>query len=146
MQRILALCAAVLLLASCSQQASVEDLADGNCTSTRADLVNKHISGQIDALAEKDWGLAHSFASDNFQASVSVDDFTQIISAQYPMLVENKGYQFNACTVEGNTITQEISVTSDEQVFSLTYKLTLTGPTLGIESAVISNVAPQINI
>ena len=146
MQRIIALCAAVLLLAGCSQQASIEALTNGNCTSTRADLVNKHISGQIGALADKDWELAYSFASDNFQANVSVDDFTQIISTQYPMLVEYNGYQFNVCTVEGDTITQEISVSSGEQVFSLTYKLTLTGPTLGIESAVIRNVAPQTNI
>ena len=66
MQRIIAVCFAALLLVGCSQKAPLEDLADGKCTGALANLVNKHISGQIDALAEKDWELAHSFASDNW--------------------------------------------------------------------------------
>lgn len=146
MQRIIAVCVVVFLLVGCSQKAPLEDLADGNCTGTLVDLVNNHISSQIDALAEKDWELAYSFASDKFQTSVSFDDFTQIISAQYQMLIENNGYQFNECTVAGSTITQEVSVTSGEQVFGLTYALAVNGSTLGVDSAVVSKFASQIII
>ena len=146
MQRIIAVCVTVLLLAGCSQKAPLENLADGKCNSALADLVSKHISGQIDALAEKDWELAHSFASDNFRANASVDDFTFIIGTQYAMLIDNEGYQFNECDVAGNTITQEVSVTSGEQVFSLFYKLTVSGSALGVESAIISKVASQIDV
>ena len=146
MQRIIAVCVAALLLVGCSQKAPLEDLADGKCTSALADLVSKHISGQIDALAEKDWELAHSFASDNFRANASIDDFTFIIGTQYAMLIDNEGYQFNECDVAGNTITQEVSVTSGEQVFSLRYTLTVDGSALGVESAVISKVASQIDV
>ena len=146
MQKIIALCAVVLLLAGCSQKAPLEDLADGNCTGPVAELVDKHISGQIDALADKDWDLAHSFASDNFQANVPIDDFILIIGTQYGMLIENKGYQFNECTVAGNTIKQEVSVLSGEQKFSLTYNLTVNGSTLGVESAIVSEFVAQINI
>jgi hypothetical protein len=146
MQKIIAICAAVLLLAGCSQQNPLEDLADGNCTGALADLVDKHISGQIDALADKDWELAHSFASENFQANVSIDDFILIIGTQYAMLIENKGYRFNECTVAGNTIKQEVSVLSGEQEFSLTYALTVNGSTLGVESAVVSDLVSPINI
>ena len=146
MQRIIAVCVAALLLVGCSQKAPLEDLADGKCTSALADLVSKHISGQIDALAEKDWELAHSFASDNFRANASIDDFTFIIGTQYAMLIDNEGYQFNECDVSGSTITQEVSVTSGEQVFSLRYTLTVDGSALGVESAVISKVASQIDV
>jgi len=146
MQRIIALCAVVLLLAGCSQNAPLEDLADGNCTIALAELVDKHISGQIDALADKDWDLAHSLASDNFQANISIDDFILIIGTQYGMLIENKGYQFNECTVAGNTIKQEVSVLSGEQKFSLTYTLTVNESALGVESAIVSEFVTQINI
>ena len=97
-------------------------------------------------MAEKDWELAHSFASDNFRANASVDDFTFIIGTQYAMLIDNEGYQFNECDVAGNTITQEVSVTSGEQVFSLRYTLTVSGSALGVESAIISKVASQIDV
>lgn len=146
MRRIIVACAVVLVLAGCAQKAPLEDLADGKCTGALAGLVNKHISGQIDALADKDWELARSFASDDFQANASVDDFTFIIGTQYAMLIDNEGYQFNECNVAASTITQEVSVTSGEQVFSLRYTLTVNGSTLGVESAIISKVASQIDV
>ena len=146
MRRIIAAGAVVLLLASCAQNDPFEDLSDGACTSSLAGVVNNHISGQIDALAEKDWKLAHSFASENFQSNVSIEDFTFIINEQYPMLIENKGYEFNDCNVSGSTITQEVDVTSGEQVLSLTYSLTVNGSTLGVESAVITKVASQVAV
>jgi hypothetical protein len=145
MPRIITVCAAALLLVGCSQKAPFEDLANGNCTGAQANLVNKHISGQIDALADKDWELAYSFASDKFQANVSLDDFILIIGTQYAMLIENKGYEFNECNVAGVSITQEVDVTSDEQVFSLTYTLTVNDSALGVESAVVSEFVSQIN-
>jgi hypothetical protein len=145
MPKIIALCAVVLLLAGCSQKAPLEDLADGSCTGSVAELVDKHISGQIDALADKDWELAHSFASDNFQANVSIDDFIAVINAQYGMLIKNEGYEFNECTVAGNAIKQEVKVLSDEQEFSLVYVLAVDGSTLGVDSAVVSRVDPQVN-
>ena len=146
MRRIIAACTAALLLAGCSQSNPFEDLANGSCTSALAGVVNNHISGQIDALAENDWELARSFASENFQSNVSLEDFTFIINEQYPMLIENKGYEFNECNVADSTITQEVDVTSGEQVFSLTYSLNVNESTLGVESAVITKVASQVAV
>jgi len=146
MRRIIAAGAIVLLLAGCAQSDPFEDLADGACTSALAGVVDNHISGQIDALAKNDWELARSFASDNFQSNVSLEDFTFIISEQYPMLIENKGYEFNECNVADSTITQEVDVTSGDQVFSITYSLTVNGSTLGVESAVITEVASQVAV
>ena len=138
--------ATVLLLAGCAQSNPLADLTDGACSSALAGVVDNHISGQIDALAKNDWELARSFASDNFQSNVSLEDFTFIISEQYPMLIENKGYEFNECTVADNTIKQEVSVLSGEQEFTLTYNLTVNESTLGVESAVVSEFVSQLNI
>jgi hypothetical protein len=88
--------------------------------------------------------LARSFASENFQANVSIDDFILIIGTQYGMLIENKGYQFNDCIVSGNTIKQEVSVISGGQEFSLTYVLIVNGSDLGVESAVVSEIASRV--
>lgn len=145
MKKVIAICATSLFLAGCSQASPLADLADGSCTSALVDAVNSHISGQIDALAENDWELAHSFASDDFQSNVSVDDFTLIIGNQYSMLVENQGYQFTECTVAESRITQEVKVQSGEQEFSLTYTLSVNGSRLGVESAVVSESTTQIN-
>jgi hypothetical protein len=90
--------------------------------------------------------LAYSFASENFQSGVSIEDFTLIIDTQYPMLIENKGYEFSDCTVTDSSITQEVGVTSGEQVFSLTYSLSVNDSTLGVESAVITKVASQVAV
>jgi hypothetical protein len=136
----------MLLLVGCAQKDPFEDLADGNCNSALAGVVSNHVSGQIDALADKDWELAYSFASDKFQANASLDDFAFIISTQYAMLIDNKGYQFNECIVTNSTITQEVSVISGEQVFSLRYTLTVNGSALGVESAVVSRVASQVDV
>jgi hypothetical protein len=146
MKRIIAACASLLLLVGCSQKSALANLADGNCTGAVADLVDKHVSGQIDALADKDWESAYSFASENFQSGVSVEDFTLIIGTQYPMLIENKGYEFSDCTVTDSSITQEVGVTSGEQVFSLTYSLSVNDSTLGVESAVITKVASPVAV
>lgn len=145
MNRIIAICAAALFLSGCSQASPLEDLADGSCTSALVDLVDSHISGQIDALAAKDWELAYSFASESFQTNVSIDDFTLIIGTQYAMLIENGGYQFRGCTVSDSTIEQEVNVQSGGQDFSLTYTLSVNGETLGIESAVVNEASSEIS-
>ena len=146
MQRIIAVGVAALLLVGCSQKAPLEDLSDGKCTGALTDAVNKHISGQIDALANKDWKAAYAFASKDFQAAVAIDQFTFIIGSQYAMLVENQGYEFDNCAIASQVIKQEVSVTSGEQVFNLTYRLSVTGNVLGVESAEVGKVNTQQNI
>ena len=146
MHKIIAAGAAVLLLAGCAQKDPFVDLSDGSCTSVLAGSVNSHISGQIAAFSEQDWELAHSFASDDFQSNVSIENFILIIGTQYPMLIENKRYEFKQCTITNGNITQEVDVTSGEQVFSLTYTLTVNDSTLGVESAVISKVDSQVAV
>lgn len=145
MRRLIALSIIAVMLAGCAQKPAFEQLADGSCTGAQSILIEEHISGQIDALASKDWELAYSFASKDFQAAVAIDQFTFIIGAQYSMLVQNQGYQFDDCVIASEVIKQEVSVTSGERVFLLAYNLSFKDQTLGIESAAVSNAKTQLN-
>ena len=137
MRRLIAGCLIALLTTGCSQKAPFEELADGPCTSAQEELVNQHISGQINALAKQDWKLAYTFASANFRGQVSLNQFIYVIGSQYSMLIENQGYSFVKCTLAANEITQEVSVTSRGRDYNLTYELSVNEVILGIESAII---------
>jgi hypothetical protein len=135
MKRLIALSVMVLLLSGCSQKAAFEELANGACSSAQAQLVDAHISSQIDAMAQQDWKLAYSFASPDFRSGVDIDQFVFIINAQYGMLIDNQGYEFNACTIADEKITQEVAITSNSEVFTLYYILSVTGGALGVDSS-----------
>ena len=145
MRALIAIGVSAVMLAGCGQKSAFEELADGQCTSAQSKLIEEHISGQIDALARQDWKSAYSFASTNFQASVTIEQFTSIIGVQYAMLVENQGYRFDNCDIASEMIRQEVNVTSDGQDFNLTYELSLIDKTLGVESAVVRDVSTQLN-
>ena len=138
MRRIIGLCVMVLILSGCSQKAAFEELADGGCSSEQAELVQAHISSQIDAIAKKDWKLAYSFASPGFRSGVEIVQFTFIIEAQYGMLVDNEGYEFGACTIASKKLVQEIAVTSNAEITNLTYILSVEKEVLGVDSATVS--------
>ena len=135
MRRLSALCVMVLLLSGCSQKAAFEELADGVCSSEQAQVVDAHISSQIDAMAQQEWKLAYSFASPDFRSGVDIDQFIFIITTQYGMLVDNQGYEFNACTIADEKITQEVAISSNSEVFTLYYILSVTGGVLGVDSS-----------
>jgi len=137
MKRLAALSVLALMLSGCGQKADVKDVAIGSCSTAQAQLVAKHISGQIDALAKKEWDSAYSFASESFRKNVEIEQFILIISNQYSMLVENQGYKFGKCTIDADKITQEVEVTSGEKVYFLTYRVSIIGSKLGIEAAVV---------
>jgi hypothetical protein len=135
MKRLIALSVMVLLLSSCSQKPAFEELADGVCTSEQAQLVDAHISAQIDALSKEEWKVAYSLASPVFRSGVDIDQFVFIITTQYGMLVDNQGYEFNACTIANEKITQEVAISSNSEVFTLYYILSVTGGVLGVDSS-----------
>lgn len=138
MRRLIAGCLLAVLTTGCSQKATFEELADGPCTSAEEKLVDQHISGQINALSKQDWKTAYSFASANFQGQVSLNQFIYIIGSQYSILIENQGFIFDKCTLKDGAVSQEISVTSGDEVYRLTYELSVNESTLGIESALIN--------
>jgi len=51
------------------------------------------------------------------------------------MLIDNQGYEFNTCTIADEKITQEVAISTDSEVFTLYYILSVTGGVLGVDSS-----------
>jgi len=145
MRSLVAACLAAVLLTSCAQKSALEDLVDGACTDKQAQLVEAHVSGQIDAIAKKKWKSAYSFASPKFKASVEINQFISVIRISYGMLIENQGYKFNKCSIANMQITQEVAVRSGGETIDLTYTLSVTKLTLGVESAVLNSSIARLD-
>ena len=135
----------VLVLSGCSQKAAFEELSDGACTDAQGQLVEAHISAQIDAIAKEDWESAYSFASESFRSLVKLDQFIFVIGSQYVMLVENQGYIFSECAIANSEVTQQVEVKDESGLTNLTYTLSVKELTLGVESVLIGSADPQVN-
>jgi hypothetical protein len=133
-----------LMLSGCSQKAAFEEMVDGTCSSEEAQLVEAHISAQIDAIAKEEWESAYSYASPAFRSAVELGQFVFIIGTQYGMLIENQGYSFSSCTLANSQITQEVGVKSERGLTTLTYTLSVKESVLGVESALVGDTDTQL--
>ena len=145
MKPLIATIAMVLLLSGCSQKAAFEKLSDGACTDAQGQLVEAHISAQIDAIAKEDWESAYSFASESFRSLVKLDQFIFVIGSQYEMLIENQGYEYGECGIVNSEVTQQVEVKDEIGLTNLTYTLSVKELTLGVESVLIGSADPQLN-
>jgi len=137
---------ALALLTACAQSSAFEPLADGPCTVNQEAAITKHLSAQIDALAARNWELAYSYASANFRQVITLAEFTEIIQAEYGMLIENKGYSFGPCEISADNIMRQVSVASDQGDFSLDYKLSFYDSKIGVESALIAQLTEGLSL
>jgi len=144
MKYLLSTIAMVLLLSGCSQKAAFEELANGTCTNTQGQLVEAHLSAQIDAIAKEDWDSAYSFASESFRSLVKLDQFIFVIDAQYEMLMENQGYVFGGCTIANSQVIQQVEVKDKSGLTNLTYTLSVKELTLGVESVLVGSTDTQL--
>jgi hypothetical protein len=142
---------ALASLTACAQTSTLEESApfeeldDGSCNSAQSRLVQEHISGQISALSKEDWESAYSFAAPGFQESVGLDQFIFVITTQYQMLITNQSVAYGLCNVAKEEISQEVSVTSGNEIYKLVYSLSVTSQKLGIESASVEFSEPQVS-
>ena len=145
MKQLIATIVMVLLLSGCSQKTAFEELSDGACTEAQGQLVEAHISAQIDAIAKEDWESAYSFASESFRSLVKLDQFIYVIETQYGMLIENIGYVFSDCTIVKNQVIQQVEVKANNGLSNLTYMLSVKESTLGVESVLIGDSDTQLD-
>ena len=134
-----------LLLSGCSQKTAFEELSDGACTDAQGQLVEAHISSQIDAIAKEDWESAYSFASESFRSLVKLDQFIFVIDTQYGMLIENQGYVFGGCTIAKRQVIQQVEVKARSGLSNLTYTLSVKELTLGVESVIVGSTDTQLD-
>ena len=133
----------VMMLGGCAQKAAFEELSDGACNKAQGQLVEAHLSAQIDAIAKEDWESAYSFASESFRSLVKLDQFIFVIGSQYEMLIENQGYVFSECAIINSEVTQQVEIKDKSGLNNLTYTLSVKELTLGVESVLIGSVDSQ---
>jgi hypothetical protein len=122
-----------LLISACASPAVEETL--GSCSKGRKVIIEKHISNQIDAIADGDWPRAYSFAAASFQEVISLNQFEEVINNQYQFLILNNGFNFGECNNTEEGINQIVLVNSQGLERTLSYDLTLIDKRLGVVSA-----------
>ncbi len=134
----------LLLLPSCASVPALSNLMDGSCSQSQQLLVKEHISGQIDAIADKNLQRAYTFAAKSFQERIDLDRFTEIISQQYVLLITNKGYTFDNCEIENEQLVQKITVVGLNDDFRMTYRLSVEDQKLGVVAAAVTEISEDI--
>ena len=71
--------------------------------------------------------------------------FIFVITTQYQMLITNQSVAYGLCNVAKEEISQEVSVTSGNEIYKLVYSLSVTSQKLGIESASVAFSEPQVS-
>jgi hypothetical protein len=121
-----------------------EEIKDGLCSEKQEQLIENHISGQINALSDQNWKKAYSFAAPSFQEVVSIQRFEEIIQNEYEMIINNDGFKFTACNIAENKFNQVVVLTSKGNEFKLLYRLTFESGRLGVEAATAAPTEPEI--
>ncbi len=121
-----------------------EEIKDGLCNEKQEQLIEKHISGQINALSDQNWKKAYSFAAPSFQEVVSIQRFEEIIQNEYEMIINNDGFKFTACNIAENKFNQVVVLTSKGNEFKLLYRLTFESGRLGVEAATAATAEAKV--
>jgi hypothetical protein len=131
-----------LLISSCSS--TVMEIKLGSCSDQQSAVVENHIGKQIDAIANSNWQSAYSYAAASFQASVSLEEFKQVINRQYLYLIFNEGFTFGDCKNTAQGINQIVVVDFQGGKRTLSYDLTLIAERLGVVAATEISVADEV--
>jgi hypothetical protein len=121
-----------------------EEIKDGLCSEKQEQLIEKHISGQINALSDQNWKKAYGFAAPSFQEVVPIQRFEEIIQNEYEMIINNDGFKFTACNIAENKFNQVVVLTSKGNEFKLLYRLTFESGRLGVEAATAATAEAKV--
>ena len=135
--RILVFITTLLLVSGCASSEQAETASIGPCNSDEKVLISDHISSQISALEKLDFEKAYTYASEDFQKSLTLEQFESVIARQYQMLISNDSYSFSDCQSEKDYFIQDVIVQSLSGKTVLRYRLSLVDKRLGVESAVV---------
>jgi len=139
------LTALTISLSGCAgDNLAFEEIKDGLCSEKQEQLIEKHISGQINALSDQNWKKAYSFAAPSFQEVVPIQRFEEIIQNEYEMIINNDGFKFTACNIAENKFNQVVVLTSKGNEFKLLYRLTFESGRLGVEAATAATAEAKV--
>ena len=135
--RIIFFITTLLLVSGCASSDQEVKVSIGPCNSDEKVLISDHISSQISALEKLDFEKAYTYASEDFQKSLTLEQFESVIARQYQMLISNDSYSFSDCQSEKDYFIQDVIVQSLSGKTVLRYRLSLVDKRLGVESAVV---------
>ena len=135
--RILFFITTLLLVSGCASSDQEVKVSIGPCNSDEKVLISDHISSQISALEKLDFEKAYTYASEDFQKSLTLEQFESVIARQYQMLISNEEYSFTDCQSEKDYFIQDVIVQSLSGKTVLRYRLSLGNKRLGVEAAVV---------
>lgn len=139
------LTALTISLSGCAgDNLAFEEIKDGLCSEKQEQLIEKHISGQINALSDQNWKKAYGFAAPSFQEVVPIQRFEEIIQNEYEMIINNDGFKFTACNIAENKFNQVVVLTSKGNEFKLLYRLTFESGRLGVEAATAATAEAKV--
>jgi len=99
------------------------------------------VRSQLAEFAQGRFKRARSYASDEFRANISLDEFRDIIEVDYPFLLENPRASFSGCVERDGKAYLQVALTTDT-VTVLTYRLVRDPDnSLAIDAATISAVS-----
>jgi hypothetical protein len=109
------------------------------CTSAEFTGGSNWIKGQLKAFGETDPERAYSYASAEFRAANSLQDFAAVIVSQYAMLLDLKDYQVISCDKNGELFTFKVQLSDNQgSSYSMEYMLSLVNETWGVDAASVS--------
>jgi hypothetical protein len=109
------------------------------CTSAEFTGGSNWIKGQLKAFGETDPEKAYSYASAEFRAANSLQDFAAVIVSQYAMLLDLKEYQVISCDKNGELFTFKVQLSDNQgSSYSMEYMLSLVNATWGVDAASVS--------
>jgi hypothetical protein len=109
------------------------------CSSTEFTGGSDWIKGQLKAFGEADPEKAYAFASAEFRAANSLQNFAAVIVSQYTMLLDLKDYQVISCDKNGELFTFKVQLSDNQgSSYSMEYLLSLVDDTWGVDAASVS--------
>jgi hypothetical protein len=135
--------AITLLLVGCSSTDPVaqeeSNPAQPTCSNTEVDQGSAWIKGQLDAFTKEDPEAAYNFASEDFKARSSLNQFVAIIVANYGFLLSTSSYTIGDCTKDGEFFDFDVEVidTAGEK-YPMRYTLSKIAGTWGVDAAAVT--------
>ena len=133
-----------ILLLGCTSSNTNEQLTQepttpqSTCSQDEIDGGAAWIKGQLAAFGKQDFQSAYGFASQSFQSARSLEEFVQIITANYGFLLDARSYSVGPCVKEGENYIFDVALTaaSGEQ-YPMMYALEKTTDSWGINAATV---------
>lgn len=135
---------AACLLAACTvappaAEAPGEDAVPevDTCSDDEVAAMDAQVAGQLDAIADRDWGAALGFATAAFRADHDDARFSQVISDGFPVVAANDSHRSDGCIRGGDAAQLLVTVTAtDGATTELVYLMELEDDTWRIGGAV----------